>query len=359
MHKNTSYKWTTLAAAAVLSACGGGSDTERTAPAAQQATGSVPLVTAVPDPTYVRGSQEAAAFAHINAERMHCGFGKVAQNPMLDQAALKHANYFIDNPGSDPHFEVPGRPGFTAVWPTERATLSGYRTNALEVMEVGSLQYQMRNLQFASAVDSGSLIPDASRRLMNAPYHTMAVFSPALEVGMAMRKDETLVNGIQTIWAGIYFEYGFGMTPAGQRPPEGTGIRTYPCEGTTDIAPAFEGEWTGGASIISGRDIVASPLGHPIMVFGEYGKTLELTSATIEQVATGANIPIYVMRVKANDPNPQLYRNDWSGYVFPDQAFIPGQQYRATVSGKSGGVAFTTKAFTFTAGSTSYYSHGV
>lgn len=347
--KKTIFKLTTLAAAALLSACGGGSDTGLTPPPAQVAQ-SVPLVTSVAEPTYVRGSQEAAAFDHINAERTQCGFGKVAQNALLDKAALNHANYYVDNPGSDPHFEVPGGTGFTAVWPTDRAIAVGYGTNAREVLEVGSLSYRFTNLQFMPALDLNSLLLDASRGLMDVPYHAMAVFSPAIDVGIGWHKTDTVVNGIQSVNSAIYFEYGFGMIVNGQLPTSGTGIRTYPCNGTSGILPIFYDEWTGGAQVVSGRDLVGNPIGHPIMVFGEYGKTLELTSATITQVSTGTNIPIYALRIKANDPNPQLYRNDWTGYVLPDQGFIPGQSYRATISGKSGGVAFTTPAFTFTAG---------
>lgn len=348
---NTLFKLTTLASAVLLAACGGGSDTGTTPQTpAPQVTQSVALVTNVAEPTYVRGSGEQLAFDYLNNERTNCGFGKVAQSTQLDVAAFNHASYMAANPTGAPHLEVAGRTGYTGVWPTDRARGAGYVTTATEVLENGYITSIFRNLNFSTAVDTNSLPREAIRSLMGAPYHAInGAFTPTTDIGVGIKRNESTVNGIQQVDDQVYFEFGYGNAALGQLPPDGTGVRTYPCQGTSNIAPAFYAEYTGGVSITPDRNTGLNPLGHPIIVIGEHGKTLELTSATITQLSSGANLPIYLLRTKANDPNAFLYRNDWSGYVFPDQPFVTGQQYRATVNGKSGGVAFS-KTFVFGVG---------
>lgn len=346
--KNITFKLTTLATAAFLTACGGGGDddTATISPVIKQ---SVPLITEIAVPTYSLASGELAAFNYLNAERASCGFGKVAQSTALDAAGKNHARYYSANrvtSVNSPHHETRGLIGFTGVSPEDRALAVGYTST---VLEVGAFANNWRNLEYIGQYDSSVIAYNSVRTLMAAPYHALHVFSSAVEVGFGTHKDEKLANGIQELDAATFFEFGYGNTSAGQLPPTGADIRTYPCEGTRNILPEFPGEWTGGAPVEGDRNISFNPLGHPIMVVGEFGKILTLTSASITQVSTGADVGIYVMRMKANDPNPNLMTNDWSGYVFPNQKFVSGQQYRATIHGTSGGVAFN-KTFAFWAG---------
>jgi hypothetical protein len=118
------------------------------------------------------------------------------------------------------------------------------------------------------------------------------------------------------------------------------------------VPPKFDGEWTDpalGAGVTPGRNLQVSPLGTTIMVIGEVNKTLTLSSATVVQVSTGTSIPIFQLRTKANDPMAVYYRNDWTGYVMPDQPLLPNERYHVTVKGTSGSTPFT-RDFTFTTG---------
>lgn len=347
--KNITFKLTTLATAAFLTACGGGGGGDTTNTPDPVINQTVSLITEVAAPTYTLASGELAAFNYLNAERSNCGFGKVAQNTLLDTAGKNHASYYRANPVTSfdsPHTENPGFIGYTGVTPDVRAQRVGYTS---VVGEVGAHANAWRNLEFVFPYDTSTIAYNKVRELMSAPYHAFQMVSSAVEVGFGTHKDETLANGIQELDTTTFFEFGYGNTSAGQLPPTGTGIRTYPCEGSRNILPGFGGEWTGGAPVEGDRNISLNPLGHPIMVVGEYGKTLALTSASIIQVATGVDVGIYVLRVKANDPNPNLMWNDWTGYVFPNQKFVSGQQYQATINGTSGGVAFS-KTFAFWAG---------
>lgn len=306
----------------------------------------MPLVTSVAEPTYMRGSQEALAFAYLNAERSKCGFGMVAQSTALDSSAGKHGLYIRANPigpNNDPHLEVAGRTGFTAVWPIERAKLAGYLTDGGEVLENGTSHNAMRNLNLAPARDISQLTLEAIKGLFGVPIHAMSgPLSAAVDVGMATTVTNVVdTSNIQNMDGNSFFEFGYGKTARGQLPPAGSDIRTYPCNSTTDLNPAFFGEWVGGIDIFPGRNTNVAPLGAPLMVVGEVGKTLELASATITDVASGASLAIYTLRTKANDPTASYYRSDSVGYVMADKPYIPGHKYVAVINGKSGGVAFS------------------
>ena len=108
----------TAVALAGLTACGGGGDAGPAAPAA------APVNTASALPS-AAGSEDLAAFTLLNAEREHCGFGKLAQNAQLDAAAKAHADYQVINSVIS-HLEVSGKPGFTGASPTNRIAAAGY-----------------------------------------------------------------------------------------------------------------------------------------------------------------------------------------------------------------------------------------
>ena len=83
---------------------------------------------------------------------------------------------------------------------------------------------------------------------------------------------------------------GYGKDGQGQLPPPDLGIRTYPCEGSTDVAPIMGGEWTDpamGPGVTPGRDLGTQPTGSTIMVIGEVGKTLALQSVSLTRLSTG------------------------------------------------------------------------
>ena len=115
--KNITFKLTTLATAAFLTACGGGGSGDTATPTPTPVINqSVPLITEVAAPSYTLASGELAAFNYLNAERSHCGFGKVAQNTLLDKASKSHATYYRANPAlslNSPHNETRGLTGFT------------------------------------------------------------------------------------------------------------------------------------------------------------------------------------------------------------------------------------------------------
>jgi len=143
LNKQTS-KLTALAFAAslVLTACGGGggsSSNATTPPAtppvgasspASTTSGAVAVQASVPTPTYGTTTMQASAFSTLNAYRLAMGVGEVAQDPILDNSATKHALYLDSNLANGnltalSHDEVATFANYYDDTPLSRAQLSG------------------------------------------------------------------------------------------------------------------------------------------------------------------------------------------------------------------------------------------
>ena len=364
----------------VLVACGGGgSDTPATGPntgSTGSATGtSIAIQTTVPEPPLAIGTPRRQALDYLNRQRLQCGFGALRYNSVLEETGTAHSNYVLLNaksPQFHPHTEVAGLPGYTAPSPTERAILRGYKTNGTEVGEIGT-----PGGSFSASVDTYNKAPldlietEGMRKLSVAPYHAMHFFGAYTEVSVSSVRQETRVPA-QTTYLGsvpilrpesielnysMFVMLGYAMDRLGQLPPAGTGVRTYPCEGSTDVPPLLSGEWTDptlGPGVTPGRELGTHPTGSTILVIGEVGKTLALQSVTLTRVLTGEQVPMYSIRTRANDPMAVYYRNDWTGYAMPDKALEPNERYQVQVTGTSGGAPFN-RSFTYTTGARSVF----
>lgn len=364
----------------VLVACGGGgSDTPATGPnpgSTGSATGtSIAIQTTVLEPPLAIGTPRRQALDYLNRQRLQCGFGALRYNSVLEETGTAHSNYVLLNaksPQFHPHTEVAGLPGYTAPSPTERAILRGYKTNGTEVGEIGT-----PGGSFSASVDTYNKAPldlietEVMRGLSVAPYHAMHFFGAYTEVSVSSVRQETRVPA-QTTYLGsvpilrpesielnyaMFVMLGYAMDRLGQLPPAETGVRTYPCEGSTDVPPLLSGEWTDptlGPGVTPGRELGTHPTGSTIMVIGEVGKTLALQSVTLTRVLTGEQVPMYSIRTRANDPMAVYYRNDWTGYAMPDKALEPNERYQVQVTGTSGGAPFN-RSFTYTTGARSVF----
>ena len=348
-----------IAVASLLVACGGGGggsgpDTQPSTPATP-VPNSVPLQTSIPTPTYPQGSDELAALSYLNKARSDCGFGMLKQNTLLDKAAKNHTAYMAENPYGDPHVETRGLTGFTGTDGTERAGVVGYVNKGPEVLENGYSKWQMRNLDILPPATAPTEFTESVRVLIQAPYHALnGMLSPVTEIGMGQTAKETIQakNGTQR-WQDLlsptYYEFGYGDSSSGQMPVEGQAIRTYPCEGSSDILPIFINEYSQFPILPDNRGSGGIPPSSAIIIFGEAGKKLELISAKLTQTSNNTDNPVFLMRLKENDTNPIYYRNESSGYIIFDKPLIPFQSYTATINGKSGGQPFT-RQFTYKVG---------
>lgn len=338
-------------ASLLLSACGGGSADVK--PPAKNGlpdqVQSVALQTSTMPASYSTPGI-AAALDYLNRERLRCGLGALNQNPSLDQAAQSHVNYKAANSIGDAHFESPGLAGFTGITPLDRALAKGYRTVSNEVFEVGVITWMSRNLDLGGSLITMDAFPQhAMRTDLAAPYHGMGLLSSGIDIGIAFGGRNEVVDNEQHIQMSFFAEIGRGQAIDGQQPAMPT-VRTFPCEGTVDVAPALFGEFLPTGPFFPVRHLNSHPTGHPIYVFGEHGTNLTIGVVSITRISTGENVPIAETRTKATDSvHGSLFRETWVGFILPDRPLIPHQQYRVRVEGTSDTKPFL-QEFTFTTG---------
>ncbi len=292
-----------LIAALVASGCGGGGD-DVAPPAASPAL-------SVSDASYAPGSAQRLAYDQLNAARLRCGFGLLAQSARLDQAAAAHANYMSLN-NEFGHRETAGKPGFTGATPLDRAIAAGYAPRAVgeDLSTGGSF--------------NGSTAADSVRNLMAAPYHAQSLLTGFSEVGFAWNAVASLDT--LTVDLGV-------PAPEQLRSPQG--VATFPCAGTTDAAARGGNE--------SPSPFPSDPnaeWGQPIIVAGP--GSLQISSASI----TGPSGPVRLLVTygagATPDPNGS-FTDGWISVI--PEVLQPGTSYAVaidyTVAGTPGSTRFS------------------
>ena len=320
---------------AMLGACGGGGggSVGPVLPVISAAT----IVTQVPLPSYAAGSEELSAFSLLNAERSACGFGLLAQSTQLDNAAKNHAGYLVLNTQQG-QFETRGLPGFTGVDPAYRVLWAGYLASSTGTYGQPS---ESATIVPGALVGAGTA---ATRVLLAAPYHLIQMFRGYREVGASTLLASTLMPAAN--YAAHVFNFA---SPAGTSPQlqSGSDVLTYPCQGSSGINYRLAANEI--PTPVQGRDLVSSPVGHPIMIAVRNGNTLSITSSSLIKISTGAAIALRAPYTKATDPTNSAYLYANEGFVLPDVPLEPNTKYQATISGTNDGTSFS-NTFMFVTG---------
>jgi len=329
-------------AIAVLTACGGGggdSDNPNVSTPTAPDTSST-IVTTVPAATYSGEAQQA--YDRLNSERNACGFGKLAQNAQLDQAAQAHADYQLINNVVSHYEDLSAYPtGFTGTTFEARVSAAGYPLltgTGTETMYADNYLNGFTGFGEKSA-----------RSLMALPYHLIGMMMPNNDVGVAVRSVASVTplvaGGLQN---SSVFDFGVKTDQVAQTFDANT-VLTYPCQGVTGVDYRVRQE---SPSPVPGRDLMANPVGPGIAVLVRKGQTLEITDASMVDATTNAVIPLRAPITAANDPNPGTLSGygSYMGVLVPDVALTPNTRYRVSITGKNNGVNFTVPAFTFTTG---------
>jgi uncharacterized protein YkwD len=308
-----------LTAAAFLAACGGGGGGTNSivdTPAVAQQTS--PIISSVPAPTYT--GEELIAFNTLNSEREHCGFGKLAQNAKLDIASTGHVDWLLLN-NYYGHYQVTGTSGFTGVLPEDRITASGYSAGSnFEFTETNTFSY-------GATAGQGEFL---TRKLMNAPFHEIAMLRGYLDTGVSFKQIANDPTGRFI----LNINYG-SNTSQGLQTPSTSTVRTYPCEGSTGIQFGMYGE---EPSPVPGRNFTTNPLGSSIAVVGDAGRTMEITSATMTGPG-GATVVLRTATTAAKDVNGILKINE--AFISADSPLTPSTSYSVSITGTNGGTAFS------------------
>lgn len=257
-------------------------------------------------------SQERVAFNVLNVERTRCGFGALAQNKQLDQAAKAHVEYLTVN-NTWVHDETAGLPLFTGVTPNDRAKAAGYGGIGSEVL--------------AGANGRDSLF--ALRRLLGGAYHIQTLIYGYRDTGIGWRISADNTRRLVV---------GLGVA-ANEVAQNGAGVATYPCEGTANTLARNEAE--APAPFPSEPNAV---WGQPIVVKGS--TALRVTSAAIAGPTGPVTIKASYGDGLTTDPNGYC-KTGWA-CIIPVE-LQPNTVYTATISGTDAGAAFT-RAFMFRTG---------
>lgn len=321
----------TAVALAGLTACGGGGDAGPAAPAALPAPVNTASALA-----YAAGSEDLAAFTLLNAEREHCGFGKLAQNAQLDAAARAHADYQVINSVIS-HLEVAGKPGFTGASPTDRIAAAGYADAGANADEIAG---------FIGTSQKAGLGEPALRNLLNAPYHLQGLMSGFRDVGLSVRSSADTGAGSATVLLQINAAY---QRSVGPQLFAGTEVHTYPCEGTSGVNFKLANE---EPNPVLGRDLSTTPLGSSVYVAGRVGNVIGISSASMIQISTGQPVTLRAPVTAANDPHGPCAAGCFQShqaYVAADAPLQPNTAYQVTINGTNNRVQFS-RTFRFSTG---------
>ena len=347
---NAMTKSSTFSLSLILSlslvACGGGGDGDSTA---------------VVPATYVPGSAELGAWNVLSDARTLCGFDgsdplvKLARNPKLDAAALSHSKYLVDLSFATgdsilSHLETPGTPGFTGVYPWNRAVYQGYNYKALaEILEATVWDYTSAPV-FPTMEERGA---DSMRILLNTVYHLSGAMYEGADVGFGAYLKTTMINA--TTWREEYrFGSLNGFEDTSRHITLGTNkVATYPCQGSSNIPPKFLPADESPNPFL-GTGYASAIVGPPIYLKVDAPQLITVNPLSSSITQNGMTVPFVVM-THSNDPNedptngePYIHPNE--AFVIPTVALNPDTSYLVTLNGTINNVAFS-RSFTMSTGS--------
>ena len=314
--------------------------------------GGTALVTSVPAPVYPStdpyAAEKVAVFNLLNEDRARCGFGKVAQNALLDKAAQGHADYLTNNRLQSTHFQSQNNTGYIGYDPSFRFTYVGYdKWFSSEILDQQIWGPQGNGSIYSQSEKSAT---NTLRSLYASIYHLQGAMRSTIDVGIGISKFSQ--NG-----GGVYFaktlniDFGIPKTSSfdGQQ-IDVNALAHFPCDGTTGVNPYFRAENPDPFPNVN-RDIY--PYGQPVYLMSAKGTTISLQSWSIK-LRGGASVPVIVFDKEA-DPNKILLSNEI--FVVPTQRLADNSTYEVVLSGKNSGMISSAnptgsfdRSFSFTTG---------
>jgi uncharacterized protein YkwD len=334
---------------ASLAACGGGGGSApgpsplTTIPSNTSVDTSLALT--VPTPDYGSNTEKLAVFEQLNADRLACGFGKLAQNAKIDVAAQGHADYSALNHNPATHYQTAGLPGFTGVGPVERVAAAGFRGSAGEVLSPGLSGPWFHGTGVVPYPVAALPAKHALRRLYASIYHLQGLMSGAREfgIGVASFTNHTVYGDAN--FKMLVIDYGT-LTGQANQLISSDALAMYPCQGSANVMPLFTSE-SPDPFPNSARDF--APYGQPVYLAAAKGATLSLSTGSIT-LHGGAAVPTVISN-KANDPNPSFLGLN-EVFLTPTQGLKDNSVYDVVLTGTNSGMvgkAGSTKECTYVA----------
>lgn len=291
---------------ALLSACGGGSDSgNTTASNTSTPAGLLPLEPGAPA---LSNNIATDGFNWFNYRRSQIGLAPLARNGLIDNAALGHSSYLNLN-NTVAHEQVLGKPGFTGVKLGDRLAKAGY--------VVTSLQGEV----IAGAANSSGFY--LAEELITAIYHRFVIFEPLFKEGGAGAAVSTSGYAYFTTDLAGNRSYGPGL-PAGQ-------LVTYPFSGQQKVAISFSSN-NESPDPVPNQDVV----GYPISVHADYGTLVSVTAFSVRQRGAGTDLSVRLLK-SDNDAHTPVS----AASIIPLASLNPATTYDVSFIGKVNGADIT------------------
>lgn len=265
-----------LAAALILSACGGGDGGGSPAPAVNAPSTSLGQQPGAPALT---NNVATDGLNWINYRRAQLGVPILLRNTNIDRAAQGHSDYQKTN-NKVTHDQTAGSPGFTGVRLLDRLTGAGYTFPAAD------LAYG----EVISATSNGSGFYMAEE-LITAIYHRFVMFEP---------KFKDIGTGSATTSGGYtYFTSNFAAR-SGYGPGIGAAnLVTWPASGQTAVSTNFFSDFEEPDPIPNANEV-----GYPISVHADLDVGLTVQSFTVRPRG-GSDLGTKLLRLGVDSYTPK------------------------------------------------------
>lgn len=311
-----------------LSGCGGGGDstsqpatgTPATPPTPPVVTTDSTLVTVAPTGTYAE-TDKLAAYDYLNAQRLACGFGALAQNAALDQAAQSHTDYVAKNLDSGrldaySHTEVGSYIGFTGITPSDRANFRGYAGSGISE---------------ASAIEDSAMI--AMRGLLSVTYHSILLLGSSRDIGLGSTFSTYQSRRVVSVELGL-------RSLSDVQYLDSRAVGTFPCDGQTGVTTSHGNE---SPSPLPGRNLSVDPAGRAIVATVRVNQTLTVSEFSL--APAGGSALKATLLTSNTDPNKALSNN--VAVLIPDAPLAAKTTYTAKLVGTNNGQPIS-KMWSFT-----------
>lgn len=310
------------------------------------------LITHVPAAVYPAtdawASEKLAVFNQLNNDRTRCGFGKVAQNALLDKSAQAHADYLALNKSGPTQYETQDTPGFGGFDPSARLTGVGYKYSYWSEIVSQQLWGASYTGSIYGLVEKSAV--NNLRILYGTVYHLAGAMRFTTELGIGISKFSHDAQGTANAkMLVIDLAVPESVNPLGQQ-IAADALVTFPCQGITGVNPIFSGE---NPDPYPDLDWEKTPYGQPIYLMGATGSTVSLKSGSIT-LRGGASVPVTVL-TKDNDPQLRLLANQV--FLVPTQRLADNSTYEVVLTGTHSGMVSTTnpqgtfsRSFSFSTG---------
>lgn len=240
------------------------------------------------------------AYETTNRIREIMGLGILKPLPALNSAAQSHADYLKMNNATG-HFQVQGMPGFTGVYPRDRAIKfdPAYYRGVSEVINPHGLK-------------SNSIWG-----LLGVPYHAIAFIDISTSFGVGV--NESLVVNI-------------GYTPPGSIDVDAKTVIVHPCN-NIEVDVGVQGYEIPNPSVLNGK----RDFGYSSMARVKMGQKLTVDSWELRDANN--NLINTVVMTKDNDANQLLW--DGVATLIPLNPLpVTATSYTSILRGKNNGVPF-------------------